>query len=150
MHVNAFFGFSFPLPGDTAYRIARASSNKRSEHNLFGLVQEKGDALLSVSAQQMDSKLSEQLMSVAPRISINGQGFSKAASKQKKDGGTVWKIMYLTAIDGYLLQFDIQSPDQNIAEDLQHCVEGTRFFDPNRAKTIAGANSKAYNPALIK
>jgi hypothetical protein len=55
--------------------------------------------------------------------------------------------MYLTVIDSYLLEFNIQSFDRAMAEGLQHCVEDTRFFDPTKAKAVAGANSRPYNPA---
>lgn len=149
MYVNEFFGFSFPLPQDTGYRIARVSSNKRTEHNLFGLVHENGATVFSVSVQQMDIKDAERLLSVMPRIFINGQEFAKGV-QEPGHSGTGWKILYLTAVDGYLLAFEIHSLDNGITEDLQSCVERTKFFDPSKARTIAGANSKVYNPAMTR
>ena len=148
MYVNAFFGFSLPLPHD-AYHIARISSNIRNERNLFGLIQERGVTLFSVSAQQTNTKLAGQLMGVNPIISVNGQQFSKGVSQQKKDGVTEWTAMYSTMVDGYLLYFEIHSSDRTIAEELQRCVEQIRFFNPSKAKEVAGANSKEYNPALL-
>jgi hypothetical protein len=147
MYVNAFFGFSLPLPRD-GYHIAHISSNIRREQNLFGLAQERGATLFSVSAQQTDTKLASKLMGVNPIISVDGQQFSKGVSQQKKDGNTEWTAMYLTALDGYLLQFEIHSRDRGIAEDLQRCVEEIKFFNPSKAKEVAGPNSREYNPAL--
>jgi hypothetical protein len=146
-YTNAFFGFCFPLPKDPAFHIARVSSSGR-ELYLFGLAQEKGLTVLAVSAQQMNDKDAELLMMTAPRTLVYGKEFSKAKSHQKKDRGTVWKTMYLTAIDGYLLEFNIQSFDRNLAEELERCAEETRFFDPTKARAVAGANGRAYNPAL--
>src|ERR1700674_2031029 len=149
-YTNAFFGFSLPLPRDPAFHIARISSSGTliREHTLFGVAQEKGSTLFYIAAQQMDSKEAEQLMRAAQQTSIRGKEFSKGVSHQKKAGGTQWTAMYLTFIDGYLLSFNIYSYDRSIAEDLQHCVEGTRFFDPSKAHEVAGASSREYNPAL--
>jgi hypothetical protein len=113
---------------------------------LFGLAKEKGLTVFDISAQQMDSKFAEQLMRAANWTLIRGKEFSKGVSQQKKPEGILWKIMYLTVIDSYLLEFSIQSFDANVAEDLQHCVEATEFFDPAKAKVIAGAKSRPYNP----
>jgi hypothetical protein len=146
-YTNAFFGFSLPLPQDQVYHIARVSSSG-SERHLFGLAGEKGLTVFDISAQRMNSELADQLMRAANRTMIKGREFSKGVSQQKKPKGILWKIMYLTAIDGYLLEFNIQSSDANIAEGFQHCVEATDFFDPAKAKAIAGAESKPYNPAV--
>ena len=148
-YTSAFFGFSLPLPHDPGFHVARVSSSGTlvREHNLFGLAQERGFTVFYIAAQPMDSKLADQLMRAAQQTSIHGKEFSKGISHQKKPEGTIWKAIYMTVIDSYLLSFNIQSFDPHIAEDLQHCVEETRFFDPAKAKTIAGANATPYNPS---
>jgi hypothetical protein len=146
-YTNAFFGFSLPLPEDPAFRVAPVSSSGK-EHNLFGLGQERGHTAFVISAQPMNSNDAEQLMHAAQQTMIHGKEFSEGISHEERPQGTVWKAMYLTVIDSYLLEFNIQSFDRTMAEDLQHCVEETRFFDPAKAKAVAGPNSRPYNPAL--
>jgi len=58
----------------------------------------------------------------------------------------VWKATYLTDINIYLIQFDIQSLDPNIVTNFEGCVESTIFFDPAKAKEIAGDKGKPYPP----
>ena len=149
-YTNAFFGFSLPLPRDSRFHIARVSSSGTlvRELTLFGLAQETGRSVLYIAAQQLDSKFAGELMRSAPITIIHGKEFSKGISRQKKREGTAWAAIYMTVVDSYLLSFNIQSFDRDIAEDLQHCVEETRFFDPAKARAVAGANSKPYNPAL--
>lgn len=95
----------------------------------------------------MNSADAEKLMQAAQYTNIYGKEFSEGISHEDRPQGTVWKAMYLTVIDSYLLEFNIQSFDRAMAEGLQHCVEDTRFFDPTKAKAVAGANSRPYNPA---
>jgi hypothetical protein len=149
MYVNEFFGFSFPLPQHIGYRIARVSSNIKGEHNLFGLVHPNGASVFSVSVRQMDIRDAERQLNVMPRISINGQDFGKGV-QEPGHSGAEWKILYVTPVDGYLLMFEIHSRDKDIAEELQSCVERTKFFAPSNARAIAGANSKVYNPATLR
>jgi hypothetical protein len=145
-YTNAFFGFSMPLPHDPNYHLASISS-PGSEHHLFGLAKEKGHTVLDISAEQMNSTFAERLIRSAPVISIHGKQFSKGVSRQNEASGTVWKVMYLTIIDSYLLEFVIYSLDAGTAEELQHCVEATVFFDPAKARALAGPNSRPYTLA---
>jgi len=146
-YTNAFLGFSLPLPPDPAFDIVEVSPSGMW-HRLFGLEREKGHTLFVISAQQMMARDAERLMKIAaPTISLHGKEFSKGISRQKGPDGTIWKAMYLTVINNYLLQFDIQSLDPKIAEDLEHRVEETKFFEPAKARMIAGPNGKPYNPA---
>ena len=105
--------------------------------------------MFSISVQQMDIKDAERQLNVMPRISINGQEFAKGV-QEPGHSGAEWKILYLTPIDGYLLAFEIHSRDKGITEELQHCVERIKFFDPSKSQAIAGANSKVYNPAVTR
>jgi hypothetical protein len=106
----------------------------------------KGHTIFIISAQQMMARDAERLMRAAPQSMIHGKEFSKGVSHQKAPEGTVWKAMYLTVINNYLLEFNLQSRDPGIAEDLEHCVEETKFFDPAKAKEIAGPNGAPYPP----
>ena len=73
-------------------------------------------------------------------------GLGKGISHEKSPDGTVWKATYVKALDGYLLQFNIQSLDREMTENLEHCVEQIKFFDPTKARVVAGDDSRPYNP----
>jgi hypothetical protein len=147
-YTNAFFGFTLPVPNDPTFHIASISS-AGSEHHLFGFASEKGRTVFDISAEQMNSEFATSLMRAAPFLSIRGQEFSKAVSRQTEGNGfMVWKIMYMTVLDGYLLQFRIYSFDESRAENLQRCVEAIGFFDPTKAKLIAGKDGQSYKPPL--
>ena len=146
-YTNAFFGFSLPLPQESNFHIAPVKS-PRNEHYLFALGREEGNTTLVISVKQMHSGDAEQLMRAAPLISLHGRDFGKGISDQKTPEGRVWKAMYLTVLDGYLLEINIQSLDSNMAKKLEDCVEQVRFFDPAKARAVAGPNGIPYNPTL--
>jgi len=145
-YTNAFFGFSLPLPPDPAFRIAEVSkSGLWLGYRLFGLAG-RGTTFV-ISAQWMTPEDAERIMSGAPRILINGKQFSRGLSHRKQPQGTIWQAMYWTVADNYLLTFHIQSLDRGLAEEFEHCVEQTRFFDPAKAKQIAGPSARPYSPS---
>ncbi len=147
-YTNAFFGFSLPLPPDPAFQIAKVSTpgTLGTWYGLFGLIREKGQTAFTISGQPMMPDKAERLMRAAPGITLHGKEFSRGISHQKGPRGTVWQAMYLTVSGNWLLSFDIQSLDPNMAENLEHCVEQTTFFDPDKAREIAGPNGKPYKP----
>jgi hypothetical protein len=136
---NAFFGFSLPLPQESDFRIVDVKS-PRGEHYLFVLGRKEANTALAISAKQMDSGDAERLMRAAPQISLHGHYFGRGISDQKTPNGRVWKAMYLTVLDSYLLEINIQSLDPNMAKKLED------FFDPAKARTVAGPNGIPYNP----
>jgi hypothetical protein len=153
-YTNAFFGFSLPLPKDSAFRAFQLPSNGPS-HNLFGLqAQKNGLTAFTIEATLMNGASSEQARKAASepkaqnvkKIEIDGKEFWKGESQVKSSAGKMWSINYATTINGYLLKFIIVSFDGKLSEDLQHCIEAAKFFDPAKAHEMAGANSGAYNP----
>jgi hypothetical protein len=148
-YTNAFFGFSLPLPPDPTFNIAQVSPPPGilHAHALLGLGKEEGNTTFVISARQMMPDDAEKLMRAAPSIRIHGKEFSKGISQQKDRAGTVWKAMYLTVINQFLLEFEIQSLDPKLTAEFEHCVEDTNFFDPAKAQEIAGPNGRPYNPA---
>jgi len=148
-YTNAFFGFSLPLPSEPDYHIGQVSERGQL-HHLFALGHDKEHTALVLSARQMFWRDAEQLVKQYPqyRILIDGREFSKMNSRQKEHDGTLWKAQYLTAIDSYVLALEIQSLDPRITKNLERrCVEKIKFFDPAKAKEIAGPNASPYNPA---
>lgn len=148
-YTNAFFGFFFPLPQERGFHIASVKST-RLERYLFALGGAQGNTTLVISAKQMNSGDADQLMRAAPVIWLHGKEFGKGISDEKTpEGGRVWKATYLTVIGSYLLEFNIQSRDSTVAKELEDCVEKIRFFDPAKARAVAGVESVPYNPAML-
>ncbi len=52
-------------------------------------------------------------------------------------------VTFATSLDGYVLEFNIISFDAKLTAQLQHSIESMTFFDPARAKEIAGPESQA-------
>jgi hypothetical protein len=154
-YTNAFFGFSLPLPRDSAFRAFQLPTMGGS-HNLFGLQAQKNGGLtaFSIEASPIDSTSSEQARKAASeskaqkvkKIGIGGKEFLKGESQSKSSAGKMWSINYATTMNGYLLKFIIISFDAQLSEVLQHCIEASKFFDPADAQEIAGPNSRTYNP----
>jgi hypothetical protein len=163
-YTNAFFGFSMPLPQDSAFREFQLPSNGAS-HSLFGLKAEKfGSSAITgpkisltaftIVATQMNGASSEQARTAASepkaqdlkKTEIDGKEFWKGESQERSSAGKVRNVTYVTAINGYLLKFLIVSFDGKLTEALQHCIEAAKFFDPVKAQEMAGPNSRAYNP----
>ena len=153
-YTNAFFGFSLPLPQDSAFRAFQLPSNGPS-HNLFGIqAQKKGLTAFTIEATLMNGASSEQARKAASepkaqnvkKIEIDGKEFWKGESQVKSSAGKMWSINYATTINGYLLKFILVSFDGKLSELLQHCIEAAKFFDPANAQEMAGSNSWAYNP----
>jgi hypothetical protein len=153
-YTNAFFGFSLPLPQDSAFRAFQLPSNGPT-HSLFGLqAQKKGLTAFTIEATLMNGASSEQARKAASepkaqnvkKIEIDGKEFWKGESQVKSSAGKMWSINYATTINGYLLKFIIVSFDGKLSEVLQHCIEAAKFFDPAKAQEMAGSDSQAYNP----
>jgi hypothetical protein len=81
------------------------------------------------------------------KIEVGGREFWKSESQAKGSAGKMRNITFTTAIDGYVLRFNIVSFDPNLTDQLQHSLENITFFDPATAKEIAGPDSRPYRPA---
>ncbi|HYL68682.1 MAG TPA: hypothetical protein VEX69_05925 [Candidatus Limnocylindria bacterium] len=57
-------------------------------------------------------------------------------------------VKYAAALSGYILSFSIASFDGKFTDEIKHGIESVTFFDPSKAKEIAGADSRPYNPAI--
>jgi hypothetical protein len=145
-YTNAFFGFRLPLPEDLPLQLEKASSTGR-DHYMLSAFNLKADTTFEISALQINEADANQLMRAAPFISIFGKEFSRGASQQKDEDGTLFrKVVYFTVIDGYLLEFFVASYDAETIGEFERCIEQTRFFLPSHAKTEAGTDSLPYNP----
>jgi hypothetical protein len=164
-YTNAFFGFSLPLPQDSALREFRISF-KDDGHFLFGLQSQKVStgffgpsaklAIFTVTAKQSGNTSPEEVRKAASgpkrkgttKIEIGGREFWKSESQEKGAGGRLRSVAYATSFNGYVLQFNIESFDDKLTDKLQHSIESITFFDPAKAAEMAGSGSVAYDPPV--
>ncbi len=165
-YTNAFFGFSLPLPQDSALREFPPSFKRiGSYHILFGLQSQKVNTgffgpnakltIFTVMAKPSSSASPEEARKAASgakglrvkRIEIGGKDFWKSESQEKGQAGKMRSIAFATALNGYVLQFSIESFDEKLTDQLQHSIEAITFFDPVKAAEIAGPESRSYSPA---
>jgi hypothetical protein len=164
-YTNAFFGFSLPLPEDPTLTEAQLSFKRDTpSHFLFGLKCEKVTdgffnahakvTVFYVNAEAISNASPEDARKVALRgdgnltnIKIGGKEFWKRESEEKVPEGKMWSTVFTTALNGYVLQFEIESFDKKLTEQLQRCIDKITFFDPAKAEEVAGTASRPYNPA---
>lgn len=152
-YTNAFFGFSLPLPKDTGLR-EQTLSLKRGirDHFLLGL-HSSGEGLttFTITAKEASGEAEKEARKDAAgpnssklkEIKIGGRTFWR--SESPKTIGTQ-TLVFSTAVDDYAVQFEVISFNPEITMELERNIEQLTFFDPSRAKVMAGADSKPYTP----
>jgi hypothetical protein len=156
-YTNAFFGFSLPLPQDSGLHELKLSiKGVTRNHFLMGLqAQKNGLATLTVAAAQLSGEspdgarktASGPRMQETTRIEIGGKEFWRGTSQEKSKAGKMQNITYATAINGYVLRLDINSFDAELTNQLEQSIQALTFFDPSKARDIAGPDSRVYDPA---
>ncbi len=81
------------------------------------------------------------------RVVISGRPFWRGETEEKRKEGKVFITRYVSAFAGYLLEFDVISPDRKLADQLKHNVESATFFNPAKAAVMAGPSAHPYVPA---
>ena len=164
-YTNAFFGFSLPLPKEPALREIPASSKKDDSRDfVFGLqaLRDAGIGIFDrpkltifvITATRPGNASSEEARKAASgpngkmvkQIEIGGKEFWESKSEQKVPEGKMWEIAFAVALNGYVLQFNVESFDEKLAEQFERSIEAISFSDPAAAGT-AGPGSQFYNPA---
>lgn len=160
-YTNAFFGFSFPLPQDSAFSEYRLPINTKT-HALYGTkAQAKhglGITVLVVVADQINGVPAEQARLAAfgdkakkvRKTQLAGKEFWTGESEENGAGGKMRSIIYAASIDGYVLKFHIISFDGKLSRELERCIREIQFFDPTEAQKMAGPHSRSYNPLLLR
>ncbi len=155
-YTNAFFGFELAIPQNAQMRILALPSSSPSARFLFGLEsQDHGLTTVIVDAKQTPAASSEDARKAASGsegetvkpIEIGGKDFWKSEAQNKSSAGKMRKVKYATALAGYVLEFDILSFNSKLTEELEESIESVIFFDPAKAKQMAGEDSQPYNPA---
>jgi len=160
-YTNAFFGFSLPLPLDPPFEEAPLRSNRGLNHVLLfvrtltasfnykprlTLFMISADESRDVSSETIRKVATNQQKTEAKRIEIAGREFWRAAWEEKDTSGKMYTVKFATAADGYILTFLVTSFDGRLTGRLEHNIERIKFFDPSKAREIAGAASKPYQP----
>jgi len=153
-YANAFFGFSLSLPQDPYIRDLSIPTQDRSRHSLFGLqAQTNGLTALTVVATETSGHASEEDAKKAVttpgadspvKMQIGGKEFWKSESHEDKAGTKMQSLAYATGVNGYVVKFTVVSFDPHLADELQRSIESITFFDPAKAKSMAGPNSHPY------
>jgi hypothetical protein len=155
-YTNAFFGFALAIPQNAQMHILALPSTSPSAQFLFGLEsQDHGLTTVIVDAKQTPAASSDDAREAASGskdetvkpIEIGGKEFWKSEAQNKSSAGKMRTVKYATALDGYVLEFDILSFNNKLAEELEQNIESVTFFDPAKAKQMAGEDSQPYNPA---
>jgi hypothetical protein len=153
-YANAFFGFSLALPQDPHIRNLVVPSQDPSQHSLFGLqAQTNGLTALSITAIETSRASDEDAKKVAStsdaqsvrKMEIGGKTFWKSESLQARAGNKMRSLTYAAALNGYVLKFLVISFDPKLADELEHSIESVKFFDPAKAKEMAGPGSQPYS-----
>jgi hypothetical protein len=156
-YTNAFFGFTLPFPQDIPLQGLSLPSRDPSRRFLFGLQSQRhGLTALTITAAQSGLASSEDAKKAASgpkgqsakRIEISGKEFWKGESQNKGPAGKMRIVKYASALAGYVLEFNIVSFDSKLTDELEHSIESITFFDPAKAKEMAGADSQPYNPTV--
>jgi len=157
-YTNAFFGFSMVFPQSAPLRSFELPSRGNS-HYLFGMqTQAHGLSVFSILAVQSGTASSGDARKSAAgpkgeatkHIEISGKEFWKSDIQEKKGkAGKMRTVTYAVAQAGYVLEFHIISFDSKFTEDLERSVESIMFFDPAKAREMAGADSQPFNPAAV-
>jgi hypothetical protein len=161
-YTNAFFGFSLPLPRDLTFRGYRLSfKSELSRYFLFGVqtittaaigpLRPKLNLFFVTAKKSADpgdlQKAASGPKEVTPtRTEIAGREFWKSEVEEKVPEGTAHHVTFSTEVQGYILQFSIESFDKKVTAKLRDSVSHIQFFDPANARSIAGPESRPYSP----
>ena len=111
--------------------------------------------LLTVTAERSASNSHEARKAASgpkgralTQIRIDGKEFWKSEVEEKAPEGKIRSVVYTTALSGYVVRFDIGSFDGKLVGQLQHCIEAITFFDPLKAKEMAGPDSLIHRAAV--
>jgi hypothetical protein len=155
-YTNAFFGFSLPLPQDAAVREKTLSLNRgMRDHLLLGFHSSNEDLIsFTITARELSGRAEREArksadglnMSNPKETKIGDKTFWRSESPKKIGDRNMQTLILSTALNNYVLQFEVISFNPEITKELERNIEQLTFFEPSKAKEIAGTNSKPYLP----
>jgi hypothetical protein len=153
-YTSAFFGFSLPLPhGAPLHDLSMPSQSLGAF--LYGVqAQDSGLTIFTVTALPSSNLSPDELRKAAAppkgegakRIEIGGKEFWTSATEEHGSAGKRHNLKYVVGLNGYRLEFSVLSFDSKLTKQLEHSIESIQFFDPAKAKEMAGPGSGPYPP----
>lgn len=157
-YTNAFFGFMLPVPQgeqfqDFSPNFAQATRDP-SRHTLFGFQSfSHGLSTFLVTSNQSAGSTEDVKRAAsgpkgqsARQLLIAGKEFWKSESEEKTKAGKIRSVFYSTSLRGYVVTFSVVGFDLKLGHALEQDVESLTFFDPSKAKEVAGPDSRPYHP----
>jgi|SRR5450631_927517 len=153
-YTSAFFGFSLPLPHGAPLHDLSMPSQRVGAFLYGAQAQDSGLTIFTVIALPSSNLSPEELRKAASppkgegakRLEIGGKEFWTRSTEEHGDGGKRHNLRYVAALNGYRLEFSLLSYDSKLTKQLLHSIESIQFFDPAKAKEMAGAGSGPYPP----
>jgi hypothetical protein len=159
-YTNAFFGFSISLPQNAGLREKTLTLNRGPrDHLLIGVHSPSKDLVsFTITAKEVPggSEKEARKSGAGPDSSkpketkIGGKTFWRSESLTKIGSRNMQTLVFSTAMDNYALQFEVISFNPEITLEIERDIEQLTFFDPSRAKVMAGADSKPYVPGASR
>jgi hypothetical protein len=157
-YTNAFFGFALPIPQGGQFQQFTPALQDHSRHMLFGLLSfsSRLSTLLVTANEPNGSPEDVKRAASGPTgqstkpVTIAGKQFWKSESEQKNSAGKLRSVDYATQLKGYVVVFRIAAFDPKLADELEGAVESLTFFDPPKAKDVAGLDSRPYYPSGLR
>lgn len=159
-YTNAFFGFSISLPQNAGLREKTLSLNRGTrDHLLIGFHSPSAELIsFAITARDVPDGSEKEAKRIAAgpdsqrpeEKTIGGRTFWRSRSPRKLGHRNMQTVIFSTAMNNYVLQFEVISFNPEITMEIEQNIENLTFFDPSKAKVIAGADSKPYTPGASK
>ncbi len=153
-YTSAFFGFSLPLPHGAPLHDLSMPSQLVGAFLYGAQAQDSGLTIFTVTALPSTNLSPDELRKAAAppkgegakRVEIGGKEFWVSSTEEHGSAGKRHNLKYVAALNGYRLEFSVLSYDSKLTKQLEHSIESIQFFDPAKAKEMAGAGSGPYPP----
>jgi hypothetical protein len=154
-YTNEFFGFSLPIPqGIDLHEQTLSLKRGTLDHFLLGFhAPDRGLVSFAITAKEVHGatkkeakKLVAGLDSKPRETKIGGMLFWKSESPSQTNAGEMQRLAFSTSMNNYVLKFELVSFSPQTTNEIQRDVEQLMFFDPSKARLMAGVDSKPYMP----
>jgi len=150
-YTNAFFGFSLPLPQDAQLQplAQEAVPGDPSRHALFAANStRKGYPVIAIIADEIigsgNAEPKKAVLGLGARsvdvLHIGGKEFSRGEWRADE----IYRVVYATAVNGYLLYVSAFSYDKKVLHECERSIQALAFFDPAKAQEQAGPDARPY------
>lgn len=156
-YMNAFFGFSLPLPRDADLKVFSDSlKGPALSHFLISFSSDDGKNTFVIAARTIgvDAKHDAQDEAAGSqelktkKIQLGGSIFWEGETKKRTRDGEAQSLTFATERKGYVLAFYIVSLDPAFTNELEQSVQSLTFLEPTQGPNQPEPGCKVYNPSL--